>query len=245
MSASPDEEVAPGPRRGARIVEIEDERGRLAAEALRLIERAFAPQERQPVEQIAMEIEEKRLGLLTSYDFHLFVAVDPGRRVVAVASGVYLGGVNTGFITYLAVRRRARGERLGRRMRTALINAFRSDARILDWSNLDAVVGEVRTESPWLQRLVRDRAVVPLDLTYYHPGIEPGEGATRWTLYRQKFADEREALPVDEVRKLLYAIWRRAYRVQWPLRRDAFRDMLDQLEGRDRVGSHPGVGADA
>lgn len=245
MSTSADEAAAPGPRRRARIVEIQDERGRLAAGALRLIERAFSPQERQPASQIAMEIEEKRLGLLTSYDFHLFVAVDPGRRVVAVASGVYLGGVNTGFVTYLAVRKRARGQRLGRRMRTALIDAFRADARILDWSNLDAVVGEVRMESPWLQRLVRDQTVTPLDLSYYHPGLEPGESATRWILYRQKFADEREQLPVDEVRKLLYAIWRRAYRVRWPLERDAFRAMLEQLDGREWVGAHPGVGADA
>ncbi len=241
MSASPGEEA---PRRGpsgVRIVEVQDERGRLASSALRLIELAFAPEERQPVAQIAMEIEEKRLGLLTSYDFHLFAAIDERDRVLAVASGVYLGGVNSGFVTYLAVRRKARGERLGRRLRTALIDAFRADARLLEWPDLDAVVGEVRLESPWLQRLVRDRAVLPLDLRYYYPGQEPEDDPDHWVLYRQPIADAREELPATDVRQLLYAVWQRGYRVRWPLQRPAFRKMLAQLEGREVVGAHPGV----
>ena len=228
-------------RPDSRIVEVEDERDALARDALGLIREAFPPHERQPLEQIAMEVAEKRLGLLTSYDFHLFAAVSEAGRVDAISAGVYLGGVNAGFVTYLAVRPDARGRHLGRRMRVRLVEAFRQDARALEWDDLAWVVGEVRLENPWLRRLVRDRAAVPFDLTYYHPGVVPPAGADRWILYRQPVGDFREELPAVEVRQLLYAIWRRAYRVRWPLERDGFLAMLDQLEGRPIVGPHPEV----
>jgi GNAT superfamily N-acetyltransferase len=223
-----------------RIVEIEDERGPIAAQALGLIEKAFPPSERQPVQQIAMEISEKRLGLLTSYDFHLFAAVDAeADQVMAVSSGVYLGGVNSGFVTYLAVEKAYRAKRLGRTLRMALVDAFRRDAKSLNWPDLAAVVGEVRRQSPWLRRLVRDRGVTPLDLDYYHPGEDPSEVPSPWVLYRQPVADHREELPTTEVRQLLYAIWRRAYRVRWPLEREGFHVMLAELEGKPTVGAHP------
>ena len=224
-----------------RFVEVLDERDVIAERALGLIERAFPPRERQPIAQIAMEIAEKRLGLLTSYDFHLIAAESEAGEVMAVVSGVYLGGVNTGFVTYLAVDPAHRARRLGRGLRTALIEAFRRDARSLEWPDVAAVVGEVRLDSPWLQRLVRDRAVLPLDLTYFHPGEDPSSPDAEWILYRQPVADERSALPVEEVRQLLYAIWRRAYRVRWPLERVGFQAMLRELEGRTHVGPHAAV----
>lgn len=224
------------------LVEVLDERTPVAESALGLIRRAFPPRERQPLEQIAMEIGEKRLGLLTSYDFHLFAAVTPeGEEVMAVASGVYLNGVNSGFITYLAVEAAHRQRHLGRRLRSALIDAFQRDAVGADWPDLAAVVGEVRLDSPWLRRLVRDRAVLPLDLTYYHPGEDPDDPDAEWILYRQPIGDPRPELPAVEVGQLLYAIWRRAYRVRWPLERDGFQAMLRQLEGRELVGAHAGV----
>jgi len=226
-----------------RILEVEDERSHLAERSLAILREAFPARDRQPIEQIAMEIAEKRMGLLTSYDFHLFAAVGEDGDVRAISSGVYLGGVNTGFVTYLAVREGFRDRRLGRRMRTALVNAFQADARSLDWSELAAVVGEVKLESPWLRRLVRERAVLPLDLTYHHPGDDPAHSRWRWILYRQGWADGREELPVGEVRQLLYAIWRRAYRVRWPLERDGFHAMLRELEDRTVVGAHPEVTA--
>jgi GNAT superfamily N-acetyltransferase len=228
-----------------RIVAVEDERTALAAGALELIRDSFAPRDRQPVEQIAMEIAEKRLGLLTSYDFHIFAAIDEDENVLAVSSGVYLGGVNTGFVTYLAVREEHRTKQLGRRTRTALLEAFQNDARSLDWSELAAVVGEVRLESPWLRRLVRDRSVLPLDFGYFHPGQDPAASSVRYILYRQPWVDTRTELPVREVRQLLYAIWRRAYRVRWPLERESFHLMLQELEGRTVVGAHPEVVAES
>lgn len=212
-----------------RIVEIEDERSPLAREALSLLRSAFPPPERQPIEQIAMEIAEKRLGLLTSYDFHLFASLSGEGRVMAIASGVYLGGVNAGFVTYLAVGEEYRSQRIGRALRTSLIDAFRQDARALDWLELASVIGEVRQDSPWLERLIRERSAIPFDFTYYHPGQEPEPGAVRWVLYRQPIGDRRENLPYREVRQLLYAIWRRAYRVRWPLEREAFSAMLSEL----------------
>jgi hypothetical protein len=219
------------------IVEVDDERLPLARDALGLIERAFPPSERQPIEQIAMEISEKRLGLLTSYDFHLFAAVSPEGRAVGVSSGIYLSGVNVGLITYLAVDPEYRDESLGRTMRLTLTNAFGRDAFAHDSRQLAAIVGEVRLESPWLQRLVRERSVLPLDLGYYHPGETPTEDDARWILYREPVADRRRELPTVEVRRMLYAIYRRAYRVRWPLAHPSFRAMLEELEGREFVST--------
>jgi hypothetical protein len=224
---------------GATVVEVDDERSALAADALAVIRETFPPRERQPVEQIAMEIAEKRLGLLTTYDFHLFAAVAEGGRVMAISSGVYLGGVNAGLVTYLAVREEYRARQLGRRVRGELIEAFRHDARELEWSELAAVVGEVRLESPWLQRIVRECAAIPLDLSYLHPAEDASDPALRWILYREPFADQRRVLPAAEVRQLVYAIWRRAYRVRWPLEREGFQSMLQQLAGRTEIGAHP------
>lgn len=241
MEPTGDRAGEPGESAAIRIVEVLDERTAVADQALELIRRAFPARERQPLDQIAMEVEEKRLGLLTSYDFHLLAAVTPEGEAVAVASGVYLAGVNAGFVTYLAVHAAHRGKELGRRLRLELIEAFRRDAILLDWVDLGGVVGEVRLASPWLRRLVRERAVLPLDITYFHPGENPEDPDAEWILYRQPIGDRRMGLPAVEVRQLLYAIWRRAYRVRWPLEREGFRRMLEELEGRDTVGAHPAV----
>lgn len=221
------------------IVEVQDERDPLAASALRLLAEAFPPHERQPIEQVAMEVAEKRMGLLTSYDFHLFAAVDERAEVVAISAGVYLGGVNAGFVTYLAVRPEERSRRLGRRMRLCLVEAFSRDAKSNDWEDVRWVLGEVRLENPWIARLIRDRDAVPFDLTYYHPGVVPGDPDEEWVLYRQPIGDFRTELPVAEVKQILYAVWRRGYRVRWPLEREGFRKMLQELERRETVGAHP------
>jgi ribosomal protein S18 acetylase RimI-like enzyme len=223
------------------VVRVEDERTQLAREALELIADSFPPHDRQPIDQLAMEITERRLGLLTTYDFHLFAAVDEAGHVLGIAAGVYLGGVNAGFVTYLAVRREAREMHLGRRLRTRLIDAFRAGARQLEWEDLAWVVGEVRLESPWLRRLVRDKAVIPFDLRYFHPGVDTEGPDEEWVLYRQPVADTREELPSAEVARLLYAIWRRAYRVRWPLQRPGFQSMLREVQSRETIGFMPAL----
>jgi GNAT superfamily N-acetyltransferase len=225
----------------AAIVEIADERAPLASEALGLITASFAREDRHPLAHLRSEIAEKRLRLLSIYDFHLLARLDDDadERVTAVAIGVYLAGVNCGFISYLAVRTDLRGRGAGREVRGALIEAFREDARRSGRVDLDAVVGEVKANSPWIFRLVRDRGAIPLDLTYYHPGMTPGASPDPYLLYREPIGDHRRELSALEVRQLIYAVWRRAYRVRYPLEREAFVAMLAETEGRETIGAHP------
>ncbi|HEX6307142.1 MAG TPA: GNAT family N-acetyltransferase [Longimicrobiales bacterium] len=222
-----------------RIVEVRDERDPLADEALAVIAEMFGPHERQPLAELRSEIAERRLGMLSGYNFHLLTALYEGEETAAgTIVGLYLDGVNAGFITYLAVRRQHRGRRLARLLRPRLIEVFRADARNAGNDDLAWVLGEVRADSPWLRRLVRTRGAIPFDLEYFHPGMSIG-GPERYILYRQPIADHRLDLPVEVVRQTLYAVYRRGYRVRYPLNREIFSAMLEQLEGRAVVGVHP------
>jgi GNAT superfamily N-acetyltransferase len=222
-----------------RIFEILDEREPEAAAALELIQEMFAPADRHPAGEMLSELAERRLGMFSTYNFHLIAArydgdADPAGTIV----GIYLGGVNAGLVMYLAVRKEYRGRRVARLLRPRLTEAFRDDARAAGHEDVAFVLGEVRAESPWLRRLVRTRGAIPFDLDYYHPGMAPGEGP-RYLLYRQPFGDTRRELSVAHTRRILYAIYRRAYRVRYPLQREGFAAMLRQLEGRECVGVHP------
>ncbi|MGI9188590.1 MAG: hypothetical protein ACR2F9_00480 [Longimicrobiaceae bacterium] len=221
------------------ILEVEDERTPLADSALGLIAELFARSDRQPLAELRMELGEKRLDLLAAYDFHLLSAQAPDGAAAAVAIGVYLAGVNAGFVSYLAVDPRHRARRLGRTLRLRLIDTLRKDARGSGFRDLGWVLGEVRRASPWLRRLVRERGAIPFDLEYYHPGIVLDVDAVRWVLYRQPVGDGRPWLPAAEVRRTLFAIWRRVYRIRYPLERPGFAAMLEQLAGKDLVGPDP------
>ena len=223
----------------SRVVELGDERTPMAQQALELIAESFDPHERHSLSALRTELTEKRLGLLVPYDYHLLVMLGEQGEVVATIAGVYLAGLNAGFITYLAVRPELRGKRLGRQIRGGLVEIFREDARRNGREELAWVLGEVRTDSPWLRALVRGGQAIPFDLTYYHPGMEPGESPDRYVLYRQPVGDPRPELPAAEVRQIVYSIWRRAYRVGYPVYREAFRAMLAELEGEETVGVHP------
>jgi GNAT superfamily N-acetyltransferase len=223
----------------ARIVAIKDERDPRAREALQLIEAMFQPQDRQTVEEMLSEVAEDRMGLLAADGFHVLASLDDDGHPEGTTAGFYMHGVNAGFVTYLAVKPEARARKLARTLRRRLVEAFRDDAREGGWDDLAWVIGEVRTRSPWLRRLVRSRGAVPLDLDYFHPGMDPGASADKYVLYLQPVADERRELPVDLVRKILYAVYRHAYRVRYPLVRPGFRAMLEQLEGREVVGERP------
>lgn len=222
-----------------RTVEILDEREPLSDAALALVQEMFDPCERQPLAELRSEIAERRLGMLSSYNFHLITALlDDDAEPAGTIIGLYLDGVNAGFITYLAVREQHRGRRIARVLRPHLIEVFRDDARRTGHDDLAFVLGEVRRDSPWLRRLVRTRGAIPFDLDYYHPGMSL-DSAEPYVLYRQPVGDTRRELPVALVRRILYAIYRRAYRSRYPLQRDVFRHMLEQLEGRSTVGPHP------
>jgi hypothetical protein len=222
-----------------RIVEVRDERAPVTRAALSIIRDTFPPEERQPLDNLAMEVRERRLGLTRDEPYHLMVALSEEGRAMAVAAGVYLSPCNAGLVTYLGVSPEYRSRRLGRGIRTALAEAFRADARGLGRGELNWVVGEVRMDNPWLGRLVRDRAAIPFDLTYYHPGVGPGWSSEEWVLYRQPVGDSRPEIPAEEVGRLIYRIWRRAYRVRWPLEHEGFAAMVEELSTRESVAAHP------
>jgi N-acetylglutamate synthase-like GNAT family acetyltransferase len=216
------------------VVEIADERDPLAAATLALITRAIG--DVQPVGDLLSELEERRRGLKSGGEPHLFALVDDGEPLAAVA-GIYLETVNAGFVTYLAVHEKARGRLLGRTLRAHLVEAFRADARArgreLAWT-----VGEVRRESPWLRKLVNEGTAIPFDFSYFHPW-QPRRSEGRYVLYREPAADTRVDLPSEEVLNLVYAIWRRAYRSRFPLQSETFSYMLEQVESRAVIGPDP------
>lgn len=220
------------------IIEVTDERDALATAALGLIAESFDRRDRQSLVELRSEIAEKRRGLLAAYDFHLLASADAVEGARGTVAGVYLEGVNAGFVTYLAVRPEERGHGLGRALRMRLVDVFRDDARRAGWDDLAWVLGEVRLESAWLRRLVEHRGALPFDLTYYHPGMRPGDDHRPYALYRQPVGDDRAELPAQLVRRILYAVYRRGYRVRYPLEHAGFVAMLDQLEERDLVGLH-------
>lgn len=219
------------------ILEIADEREPLADATLQLIGEAFELHDRQPLSELRIEIAEKRMGFVS--DFHLLAAVSRDRRVIGTVSGMYLEGANAGFVTYLAVDPDERGQQLAPALRTSLVEILRSDARRTGFGDLAWVVGEVRADSNWLRRLAGAREAVVFDLDYLRPGTDPEAGDPAFVLYRQSIGDVRETIPAPAVRQLLYAIYRRGYRVRHPLKNAAFRAMLAELEGRESVGTHP------
>lgn len=226
--------TAAGTGHGPRIEELVDERDAAVRTALDMIIRAFPEEDRQPMEELRSEIAEKRMGLLTAFDSHLFAALDADDHVRAAVTGIYLEGVNAGFINYLVVDADYRGRGLARGLRDRLLDQFRQDARHTGQVEPAWVLGEVRPDNPWLAGLIRAGQAIPFDLTYYHPG--PTGHDERFVLYRQPMGDARESLPVDLVRRVLYAVWRRVYRIRYPLERPGFLAMLETLKGRDEIG---------
>ena len=219
-----------------RVMVVDDERSPLAIAALELIADAIG--DVQPVNDLLSEIEERRRGMPSAGDAHLLVMVDEDGRAAAAAAGIYLEAVNAGFVTYLAVRKELRGQRVGRGLRTHLVDSIRAEARGKHGADPAWVVGEVRSGSPWLQTLVTAGEAIPFDFPYFHPWMPRGaEG--RYVLYREPLADTRTELPAQEVVRLVYAIWRRAYRIRFPLQSETFCYMIDRLQSAGTIGAHP------
>lgn len=224
-----------------RIVPVEDERSPLAREALELI--AYCIGDVQPVNDLLSEVEERRRGMPTGGDYHLLAMLDAKDAVTGAAAGIYLSTVNAGFVTYLAVRPELRGQRLGRHLRRELVNSVRAEAQRKTGADPAWMVGEVRRESPWLRTLVSARRAIPFDFPYFHPWM-PLRSEGRYVLYRQPLADPRTELPSDEVVGLVYAIWRRAYRIRFPLQSETFRYMMDRLQAAGTIGADPEFAVD-
>lgn len=219
-----------------RVVRVEDERDPLARAALELIVEAVG--DVQPVDDLLSEIEEGRRGMYSGGGYHLLAMLDEEGLPMAAAAGIYLRGVDAGFVTYLAVRAVQRRRLRGRRLREDLVESIRGEARRLDGRHPRWTVGEVRRGSPWLRTLVRAGRAIPFDFPYFHPWM-PRAAQGRYVLYREPASDPRRELPAAEVARLVYAIWRRAYRIRFPLQSELFRYMLEEIEARGMVGCHP------
>jgi GNAT superfamily N-acetyltransferase len=214
-----------------RVIEILDERTPEAVAAMDLIRASFSSRDRHSLDELRSEVEEKRRGLLSAYDYHLLAALDEGGTVAGAASGAYLEGVNAGFIMYLAVRPGDRGQGIAQQLRAALVEKLRTNAREYGYPDLNWVLGEVRSGSRWLGRLLK-RGAIAFDFDYYHPGMAPAGDEQPFTLYREPILDRREKLPRELVKRILFSIYRRAYRVRYPLERPGFQAMLEQAKAR-------------
>jgi hypothetical protein len=180
-------------------------------------------------------LREREAGLWTDLRWHLVVAELAG-AVVGVATGTYLGNINTAVVGYIAVSRAARGTGVGPRLRARLRRLFHQDARQLSRKPLQAIIGEVRRDNPWLRTLIRRDRVLALDFAYRQPRLRPGAPSVPLVMYYEGFDRVRHRLPAAQIRKLLYSLWRRTYRIAQPLSDPAFRRMLADLEGRPFIG---------
>jgi hypothetical protein len=227
-------------RSGSRIVirEIQSPSDKAFPAAYRLLHGEFHEAEMSPRRDWTNALRERAHGLLHDVAWHLMVA-ERGGRVIAAASGTYLGNVNVGVIGYVVVRRNARVAGLGPRIRQALRKAFEADAVRLGHGALEAIVGEVRADNPWLRSLVRREGALALDFEYVQPALDPKLEPVPLVFYYQPLRRPVRSLDAAYLRRLLFTIWRRAYRVSRPLARPAFRRMLRSIAQRRRIGSRP------
>lgn len=200
-----------------------------------LLRTTFPRAEMLPMRDWRLTMRERAAGLWTDLAWHLLVA-ERGGKVLGAASGSYLGNVNVGIIGYIALRPDVRSSGLGPRLRRHLRRSFEQSARRIAGKPLDAIVGEVRADNPWLRHLVRRENAIALDFPYHQASLGRKKKDVALVLYYQPLREQRASLPTAELRRLLYTMWRRMYRVARPLSKPAFRKMLNSLRGRRRIG---------
>lgn len=234
---SPSSSPMPLQRRTSRttIREIVDPADPALRDAYALLTRAFHRDERVPKREWIGSLQEKSRGLPLDFAWHLLVA-ERGGRVIGLSSGTYLGNVNLGVIGYLAIAPGLRAQGLGSRMRSRLRRCFARDAERLAQRPLAGVIGEVSEDNPWLRRLAARPEVLLLDFAYFQPGLHEDDEPSPFILYYEALGKRRSRLPQTEIRRILYTVWRRVYRVARPLERPEFRAMLRSLEGRRSIG---------
>lgn len=200
-----------------------------------LVRRTFHSNKLVGIHEWRDSLREKEAGLWSDIRWHLVIAELAG-RVVGVASGMYLGNINIGVVGYLAVGARARGLGVGSKLRARLRASFHRDARRIAAKPLEAVIGEVRRDNPWLRSLVRNERVLALDFGYLQPKLRPGDKPVSLVLYYEGIARPIRRLASARLRTILYTTWRRIYRIARPLAHAEFRLMLQDLEGRASIG---------
>ena len=203
--------------------------------AHRLLRRTFHRDETVDLADWRETLKERAARVWTDLAWHLIIAERAG-KVVGMVSGSYLGSVNVGMVGSLALDASLRGQGIGPRLRARLRTCFDRDARRVRGRPLEAIVGEVSHDNPWLRHLVARERAIALDIPYSQPALRPGDDPSRLVLYYQPLARPRRSLGVAETRRLLYSLWRRLYRIPQPLKRPAFSRMLRSLAGRKRVG---------
>lgn len=200
-----------------------------------LLRRSFHREERVLLRDWLSSMKEKSLGVLTDLTWHLIVAEQKG-KVVGFTSGTYLGNINVGVVGYLATVPGVRAQGIGTLLRNRLRRVFHRDARRIAGRPLDAIIGEVAATNPWLRTLARRKNVLVLDFPYFQPRLYPGDKASPFVLYYESLQGPRARIPSAELRRIIYAVWRRLYRVSRPLERPAFRAMLRALDKRRTIG---------
>jgi GNAT superfamily N-acetyltransferase len=223
--------------RGRPVVrEVVDPADPAVAKGHRLLRRIFPKVELVSCVEWSHSLRERQQRLWTDLRWHLVIAEAAG-RVVGVATGTYLGNVNTGIIGYVAVARSARQLGIGPRLRAKLRSRFERDAQQIRCRPLQAVVGEGRSDNPWLRALLRTARVLALDLPYFQPQPRRRERPVPLVFYYESIGRARRRLSAATIRRLLYTIWRRLYRIGRPLSDPAFQRILRGLSKRRSVGA--------
>ncbi len=240
MSNSQEQRSAPISKTSSTISirELEEPGDPALLEAYAILEETFRRGERVALRDWIGSLTEKSSSVLTDLSWHLFVAEYNG-KVVGLASGTYLGNVNIGVVGYLASTPEVRSKGTGTRLRKRLRKSFELDAQRIVSRPLEAVIGEVSANNPWLRSLARRPEVLVLDFPYFQPRLYEDDVPSPFVLYYESMQGARESIPVAELSKILYAVWRRIYRISRPLDQAVFRTMLASLEHRDSVGRRP------
>lgn len=222
---------------GLRIRELVDAKDPALKRAYALLLTTFHKSERIHLSEWKSSMQEKTDGLLTDLSWHLFVAEREG-KVLGLVSGTYLGNVNLGTIGYLASDPAVRSLGIGSRLRARLATAFERDAKRITGKPLAGILGEVTADNPWLRALARRPNVLVLDFPYFQPKLYEEDKPTPFRLYLESRQRIRRRVPASELRRVLYTVWRRVYRVGRPISRPAFRAMMRALADRTWIGPY-------
>jgi len=204
--------------------------------AHRLLHRMFPRAELLPLRDWRYALAERAAGLWTDLGWHIIVAELDG-RVHGVATANYVGNVNVGMIGYIGVDAKGRASGVGGDLRERMREILQRDALRMRSVPLRAIVGEIHAYNPWLRHLVRYSGALALDFPYRQPSIRSAEKAVPLVLYYQGLDRRRRSLRTEEIRRLIYAIWRRVYRIARPVSRRSFQQMLRSLPPGSRVGA--------
>lgn len=220
-----------------RIREITSRTDPALPRAYALLNATFARHERVTLKEWRAVLHEREAEVWTDFAWHLLIAEQRG-EVVGLATGTFVGSADVAMIGYLAMAPSVRGSGIGTRLRDRLRHAFERDAR-RGGRPLAAILGEVSHDNPWLRALARRPEVLVLDLPYFQPSLRFLDSSSPFVLYYEACGPARAYLPMLELRRILFALWRETYRLGRPLEHRAFRRMMRALDGRRHVGPHP------